>query len=416
MRFAFSDHVSLLEQFLAGREAIVDALERQLFSARGKANAQNGDRESIADTFNRCFFESPAISRDLSRLQGQLNAAHLADGFEPAQQDGYSRGLDLVELVLRACLHWDSNRWPGRNGRLVYAQSLYAVFMLQQLEQLSLRLWDEGPDRPSSIVQRPPSGNDRAAERLQHVQRLLDLLNAGGRSQLDFRLVRDARWLIQTAQGPLTRHLRPYFITASRVSGSFTDADRIEIHKAGAVLAGGHLRSQLRHLSWDTGWPFDDRRLLALTRISNSMDMALLVRDLVPLLDAYSAACVRQDSKERLSLADAILQGVSADPELLLTRLDSARPVDHHRRSFHRARRRWPGTPYRNEPGASGVHEAIRGAGWTRGGAAAEGRRGARSSTGRLLTLRHGVWVLRGPSIEQGPEYVALLVCAGSQP
>ena len=134
-------------------------LERQLFSARGKANAQNGDRESIADIFNACFFESPAISRHLSRLNGQLDAAHLADGFEPARQDGYSRELDPVELVLRACHHWDGSRWPGRNGRLVYAQSLYAVFILHQLEQLSLRIWDEGRssivDRPSSIVERP---------------------------------------------------------------------------------------------------------------------------------------------------------------------------------------------------------------------------------------------------------------------
>ena len=80
------------------------------------------------------------------------------------------------------------------------------------------------------------------------------------------------------------------------------------------MLAGGHLRSQLRHLSWHTGWAFDDPRLLALTRSSNSMDMALLVRDLVPLLEAYSAACVREDSKERLTLADAILQGCPAIP------------------------------------------------------------------------------------------------------
>ena len=177
MAFPFSDYIALLEQFLAGRQAIVEALERQLFGARGKANAQNGDRESIADTFNGCFFESPAISRHLSRLNGQLDAAHLADGFEPARQDGYSRELDPVELVLRACHHWDGDRWPGRNGRLVYAQSLYAVFILRQLEHLSLRIWDEGPDRPSSIVHRPSSNNEHAAERLQHVQRLLDLLN-----------------------------------------------------------------------------------------------------------------------------------------------------------------------------------------------------------------------------------------------
>ena len=137
-------------------------------------------------------------------------------------------------------------------------------------------------------------------------------------------MVRDARWLIQTAQSPLTRHVRPYFIMAGQVSG--LDEARLEIHKAGAVLAGGHLRSQLRHLSWRTGWAFDDPRLLALTRSSNSMDMALLVRDLAALLDAYAAACARHDGDLRLALADAILQGLSADPELLLTRLDLLEP------------------------------------------------------------------------------------------
>ena len=289
----------------------------------GSPTRRTADRESIADIFNRCFFESPAISRHLSGLNGQLDAAHVADGFEPpARQDGYSRSLDPVELVLRACHHWDSGRWPGRNGRLVFAQSLYAVFVLRQLEQLSLRIWDEG--------------NDQAAERLQHVQRLLDLLNAGGGSAHKIRLVRDARWLIQTAQGPLTRHVRPYFIKAGNVSA--LNDDRLEIHKAGAVLAGGHLRSQLRHLSWRTGWAFDDPQLLALTRSSNSMDMALLVRDLVPLLDAYTAACARQDSDARLALADAILQGLSADPELLLTRLDLLGPSTMIEDLFRRSR------------------------------------------------------------------------------
>jgi hypothetical protein len=311
MGFPFSDHIALLQQFLSACEAIVDGLERQLFGAQGKAHAQNGDRESIADIFHGCFFELPAISRDLARLNGQLDAAHLADGFEPARQDGYSRGLDPVELVLRACHHWETTRWPGTKRRLVYAQSLYAVFILRQLEHLSLRIWDEG--------------RDQAAERLEHLQRLLDLLNAGGLPAHQIQLVRDARWLIQTAQGPLTRHVRPYFIKSANVSALPEDV-RLEIHKAGAVLAGGHLRSQLRHLSWRTGWAFDDPQLLALTRSSNSMDMALLVRDLVALLDAYAAACARQDGDMRLALADAILQGLSADPDLLLTRLDLLGP------------------------------------------------------------------------------------------
>lgn len=306
MRFAFSEHVALLEQLLEGREAIVDAFERQLFSTRGKANAQRGDRESIAEIFT------------VSPLRARLAAAHLEDGFEPARQDGYSRGLDPVELVLRACHHWDSSRWPGRNGRLVFAEGLYAMFVLHQLEQLSLRIWD-----PSTAL---GAGHDEdAAERLQHVQRLLDVLNAG-RSTHRITLLRDARWLIQTAQGPLTRNVRPYFMKAEHVSRSFDDTYRLEIHKAGAVLAGGHLRSQVRHLSWQTGWAFDDPKLTALTRSSNSMDMALLVRDLVPLLDAYIAACARKDKDARMALADAILQGLSADPELLLTRLDLLGP------------------------------------------------------------------------------------------
>ncbi len=315
MGFPFSDYIGLIDQFLAGRTAIVDELERQLFGARGKVSAANGDRESIAGIFETCFFESPAIARDLSRLNRQLDAAHLADGFEPARQDGYARGLDPVELVLRACHDWDRDRWPGKSGRITYADSLFAVFVLNQLERLSLRIWDD------------EDGNrDQEAQpllRLQQIQGLLDRLN--GRPH-GIQLARDARWLIQTAQGPLTRHVRPYIVKADHVSRSFSGADGVEIHRAGAVLAGGHLRSQLQHLSWHTGWDFDDPRLLALTRTSNSMDMALLVRDLVPLLDAYDTACARGDSDARIALADAILQGLSADPELLLTRLDLLGP------------------------------------------------------------------------------------------
>src|SRR4051812_13967540 len=145
--------------------------------------------------FNDCFFESTRLPRNLSRLNGQLSAARLADGFEAAAGDGYSRELDLVELVLRAYHHWDRDRWPGRTGRIAYAQSLYSAFVLRQLEQLTLRIWDEDPER--------------ASERLRQIQCLLDGLNAS-----PMRLVRDARWLLQTAQGPLTKHLGPYFAVA----------------------------------------------------------------------------------------------------------------------------------------------------------------------------------------------------------
>ena len=308
MGFSFSDHIGLLGQFLAGRRQIVEDIDRRVLNVRGKAAAQGTDRASFDDILTSCFFESPAVSAEGSRLKGQLAAAHLAEGFDPVPADGYPREVDPVGLVHYAQHVWDRDRWPGRNGRISYAESLYAVFILGQLAHLSLRIWDEG--------------NHIASERLQQVQRLLDLLNTVRAAPL----VRDARWLIQIAQGPLTAHLKPYFVTADRVAGSFMDRDRREIHKAAAALAGGHLRSQLRHRSWQTGWSYDDRQVIALTHLSNSMDLALLIRDLVPLLEAYGAACLEPDGNERLELADAILQGLSADPELLLTRLDLLGP------------------------------------------------------------------------------------------
>src|SRR5262249_15144606 len=156
--------------------------------------------------------------------------------------------LDPLELVARAYQHWQRHRWPGRNGRLAYAWTLYAVFLLRQLEYLSLRLWDEGAHH--------------AAFRLTDVQRLLDDLNAATPPIF----ARDARWLIQTAQGPLTRHLEPYFTIAERVTESLTASDRLEVHKAGARLAGGHLRSQLRYRAWSADRPIDDPELRAFMR------------------------------------------------------------------------------------------------------------------------------------------------------
>ena len=122
----------------------------------------------------------------------------------------------------------------------------------------------------------------------------------------------------------MTRRLQPYFRITESISGSFTDARRLEVHKAGVRLTSGHLRSQLRYRASETGRPVDNPEVLAITRNSNSLDAALLVRDLVPLLQAYGTAC---PGEGRLDLADAILQGVSADPELFLTRLDLLAPA-----------------------------------------------------------------------------------------
>jgi hypothetical protein len=310
MSFSFRDHVALVSEFLSRRQDIVDNIESRLLNVGGKDAARTRHRAHLQHVLDSCFFNAPALPPNLARLKGQLADAHIADGFEPVPLEGHSHEFDTLSLIVRAYEHWDAHRWPGRNVRLPYAQTVLSAFILRQLEHLSLRIWDEG--------------NDAAGDRLQDVQRLLDTLNEATGLNV---FVRDAGWLVQTAQGPLTRRLEPYFRIAEQISGSFTDARRLELHKAGAKLTSGHLRSQLRHRAGETGRPMDDPEVLAIARNSNSMDAALLVRDLVPLLDAYGAACASGDSERRLDLADAILQGVSADPELLLTRLDLLTPA-----------------------------------------------------------------------------------------
>jgi hypothetical protein len=279
----FGDYLALVRECLDRRQTLVEQIENRAL----KSGAQ------------------PVLPLELSRLHAQLAARHVADGFEPIPLEGTSHELDPLELAGRAHRQWDRHRWPGRSVRLRNAAMLYSVFLLRQLEHLSLLIWDEG--------------HDAADDRLQEIQGLLDRVNDGTVAD---PLVRDARWLIQTAQGPLTRRLEPYFRIADRISASFTDARRLEIHKAAAMLTSGHLRSQLRHRALETDRSIDDPDVLAITRNSNSMDAALLVRDLVPLLEAYGTA--RGD--DRLTLADAILQAVSADPELLVTRLDLLGP------------------------------------------------------------------------------------------
>jgi hypothetical protein len=87
-------------------------------------------------------------------------------------------------------------------------------------------------------------------------------------------------------------------------------------------MAAGHLRSQIRHYSTKKAVPLDENGLVLSTRNSNALDFALLIQDLVPLLEAYEHAWHSDDGQKRLELADAICQGISPDPELFLNRVE----------------------------------------------------------------------------------------------
>lgn len=303
----FDEHAGLIHLFLAHRGVIVEQLQA-LLNAQRKPAEYLQSHSLLSGQLEDCFFSLPAMTRQQARLRGQLEDAHRADGFVPRTLLGLHNGLvDPAEMTIRAFHVWQQTRWPGRAGRVRYAQTLFSLSILRCLSLLSMRVMDGAPGTP--------------ADRLARVQTLLDELWAGAPADQP-RLVRDARWLIQLAQSPATDDLGAYFTVAERIADAWPRSERIGIHAAGARLVGGHLRSQIRYYALKHEVPLHDPKVAVLTRSSNALDYALMVQDLVPLLEAYEDACRAGDRGRRLDLADSICQGISPDPELFLNRID----------------------------------------------------------------------------------------------
>jgi hypothetical protein len=303
----FQAHVELLQFFLAQRDEIVERIQGAL-NAQRKPIEYLQDGSLLSRHFEDCFFTLTAVTHSHSRLRGQLEEAHWASGFRPREIPGLHNGLiDPAEMMIRGFHLWRQTRWPGRNGRVRYAHTLFNLYVIRCLELLSMRVWD--------------AGSSSADDRLSQVQGVLDQLWTITPADQPV-LVRDARWLIQMAQSPATDELGAYFEVAEKVAESLSEKDRIEIHKAGVRMAAGHLRSQIRYYSMKKAVSLDDKSLVLSTRNTNALDFALLIQDLVPLLEAYENAWHSEDGEKRLELADAICQGVSPDPELFLNRVE----------------------------------------------------------------------------------------------
>jgi hypothetical protein len=305
----FDAHADLLRTFLARRGTIAGRIE-ELLNAQRKPARYLQDVPLLSRHFEDCFYTLAGLTAEQSLLRHQLQEAHWASGFKPRQTPGYPNDLvDPAEIMSRAFLMWQRSRWPGHHGRLGYAHTLFNVYVLRQLMLLAMRVWDT--ERPSA--------------RLSQIQRLLDeLWEAIPADQPVF--VRDARWLFPLAQSPTTDELHGYFVVAERIADTLSEQDRLAICAASVRMAGGHLRSQLRHVSTQKGVSIDEHSLTSSTRKSNALDLATLVQGLVPLLGAYERAIVGGDNGSRIEFADAICQGVSPDPELFLNRLDLLGP------------------------------------------------------------------------------------------
>ena len=307
----FQAHVELLQLFLTHRNEIVESIE-ELLNAQRKPAHYVQDTPLLSRHFEDCLFTVSGIDANHARLRRQLDEAHWASGFKPRESPGLHNDLvDPGEMMSRAFRLWQHIRWPGRQGRVQYAHTLFNLYLLRRLMLLSMRLWDAGPPSPG--------------ERLSRVQGVLDQLwKTTPANQPVF--VRDARWLIPLAQSPTTDELEGYFEVAEQVATTLAEEDRLEIHKASVRMAGGHLTSQLRHRSVQKGVALDDNSLILSTRKSNALDVATLVQGLVPLLEAYEDTRRSGDRENGLELAAAICQGISPDPELFVNRLDLLGP------------------------------------------------------------------------------------------
>jgi hypothetical protein len=304
---AFASHVELLHFFLTHRDVIVERIQG-LLNAQRKPIEDLQDGPRLSRAFEDCVFGVAGITPGQSRLRGQLEEAHRASGFRPRHIGGIHNGLiDPGEMMIRGFHLWQQTRWPGRNGRVRYAQTLFNLYVIRCLALLSMRVWD--------------AGANSVGTRLAQVQGVLDGLQTIQPTDQPV-FVRDARWLIQLAQSPATDDLGAYFAVAQHIADMLSGEDRLAVHKAGVLMAGGHLRSQTRHYSITRAVPFDDRSVVLITRNSNALDFALLIQDLVPLLDAYEQACRSDDARRRLELAGVVCQGLSADPELFVNRIE----------------------------------------------------------------------------------------------
>ncbi|PWU06596.1 MAG: hypothetical protein C5B51_11945 [Terriglobia bacterium] len=229
-------------------------------------------------------------------------------GFRPRQVQGLHNDLiHPAEMMIRAFYCWQQTQWPGRNGRMHYAHTLFNLYVLRWLQFLSMRLWDEGRGSTTG--------------RLAEIQGLLDELWRSSPAGQPV-IVRDARWLIPLAQSLITDELAPYFEVARQVTETLPEADVLEIRKAHVRMIGGHLTSQIRYYCTKEGGSINEPSVVLRTRTSNALDFALLVQGLVGLLRAYECAFESGDQRMRLDMAGAICQGISADPELFLNRVD----------------------------------------------------------------------------------------------
>jgi hypothetical protein len=176
----FDAHVELLQLFLLHRDEIVERIQ-ELLNAQRKPIQYLQDVPLLSRHFEDCFFTLLASPASNLVLRGQLEEAHWASGFKPRKSPGLHNDLvDPAEMMVRAFHLWRQTHWPGHNGRVRYAHTLFNLYVIRCLALLSMRCGM--PDRTASATAIAGPG-------------LLDQLWKITPANQPV-LVRDARWLI----------------------------------------------------------------------------------------------------------------------------------------------------------------------------------------------------------------------------
>ncbi len=143
----FHAHVELLQLFLAHRDEIVERIQG-LLNAQRKPIQYLQDGPLLSRHFEDCFFTLTGVTRDQSRLRGQLKEAHWASGFRPRESPGLHNDLvDPAEMMVRGFHLWQQTHWPGHSGRVRYAHTLFNLYVIRRLALLIMRLWDAGSEQ-----------------------------------------------------------------------------------------------------------------------------------------------------------------------------------------------------------------------------------------------------------------------------
>jgi hypothetical protein len=309
MNSSFYAYIELLQAFLVRRDEIVAGIDR-LLNCQKKPIEYQQNFALLSQQFTACFLPPGGPGYSRLNLMEQLEQAHWASGFKPRETPGNDL-FDPVEQMMRGLHMWRETRWPGQKGRVRYAHTLFNLYVLRCLALLCMRVWDDD--------------KGGASGRLSQAQQVLDELWKNSPADQP-RLVRHVHWLFPVVMSPTTDSLAGYFQIAQLIAETFAEEDRIETHKAWVQTGAGHLRSQLRHLAVQRQVALDDNGLVLITRMSNALDIALLMQGLVTLLEAYEHCLQSGDEPRRLELAAAISQGISPDPELFINRLDLLGP------------------------------------------------------------------------------------------